>query len=33
MELLKLENTTYLNTKELSKEERENVNFDFLGGF
>lgn len=33
MELLKLENATYLNTKELSQQEREDRTFDYLGGF
>lgn len=30
---LNLENSRYLNTKELSKEERRNRSLDFLGGF
>jgi len=30
---LKLENARYLNTKELSEEEKADRNLDFLGGF
>lgn len=30
---LKLENARYLNTKELSEEERDDRQLDFLGGF
>jgi len=33
MKILNLENATYLNTKELTKSEKEDRTFDFLGGF
>ena len=33
MQNLKIENTTYLNTKELSAEERADRSLDYLGGF
>ena len=33
LEMLKLENSRYLNTKELTDEERQNRGLDFLGGF
>lgn len=33
MDILKLENATYLNTKELTEEERSDRTFDYLSGF
>lgn len=33
LEGLGLENARYLNTKELSEEDKENRSLDFLGGF
>jgi hypothetical protein len=33
LQILKLENATYLNTKELTEEERQDRTFDFLGGY
>lgn len=33
MDILKLENATYLNTKELTEVERSDRTFDYLSGF
>jgi len=33
LKILKLDNITYLNTKELTVQEQNDRNFDFLGGF
>ena len=33
MDILNLENATYLNTKELTDEERNDRTFDYLSGF
>jgi hypothetical protein len=33
LKILKLDNITYLNTKELTEQEQSDRTFDFLGGF
>ena len=33
LDCLKLDNARYLNTKELSEEEKKDRKFDFIGGF
>lgn len=33
LKILKLDNITYLNTKELTEQEQNDRTFDFLGGF